>query len=290
VVTEEQLWRVAQYVRSLSPEEPPRLREVVRAARVEGALPAAPGDSAWARAEEFYFPLVGQIVVRPRWFAPTVTGVWVQALHNGEEVALRLRWHDPSRSPDERWQPWQQLMLQTMQPQDGGPTAAQTLADAFTVQFPQAIPEGMDRPYFLMGDATEPVYLWQWESVGGQTVEATGRGMGRIEAATGPGRVSSQGTWEDGAWTVVMTRALASGEGGGLAFEPGRPIPMAFFAWDGDNSESGTRGAISTWYFLYLDEPGSSAVFVAPIAATLLTFVLGFVFVMRAQRRQNGGA
>jgi bifunctional non-homologous end joining protein LigD len=41
--------------------------------------------------EESYFPLVAQIIVKPRWFAPSVSGVWVRAVHNGSEVALLVR-------------------------------------------------------------------------------------------------------------------------------------------------------------------------------------------------------
>ena len=55
-MTEEQLWHVAQYVRSLAPEEPPQVSEVVRAARIEGELPASVDDPAWETAERFYVP------------------------------------------------------------------------------------------------------------------------------------------------------------------------------------------------------------------------------------------
>ncbi|MEX2572186.1 MAG: ethylbenzene dehydrogenase-related protein [Gemmatimonadota bacterium] len=286
VVTEEQVWRVAQYVRSLSPEDTPRLREVARAALVEGSLPASAADSAWAVADEFFFPLAGQIIVPPRWFAPTVNGVWVQAVHNGEELALKFRWHDPSNSPDPTWLPWQENVLAAMQPAEGGPTAPQTLPDAFAVQFPTTIPEGMDRPYFLMGDTRQPVYLWQWESLGDGVTEALARGPGSTTPlAPEQQSVRAEASWEEGEWVLVVRRALAAPEGDALDFEAGRAIPMGFFAWDGDNSEAGTRGAISTWYYLYLDEPGSNAVFILPVTATLLTFFLGLAFVMRAQRR-----
>ncbi|MBI4513362.1 MAG: c-type cytochrome, partial [Gemmatimonadetes bacterium] len=164
VITEEGLWRMAQYVRSLSPGKPPVVREVVRAERIEGELPASPDDSIWDSVERFYFPLVGQVIVKPRWFAPTVDGVWVQALHNGRQLALRLVWHDPSRSPSAEWMEWQQAVLMTMAQDSGALPAAEPLPDAFAVQFPRRIPEGPQRPYFLMGTATEPVYLWRWQS------------------------------------------------------------------------------------------------------------------------------
>ena len=84
VVTEEQLWEVAHFVKSLSPEAP-RVSEVVRAALLgEGELPASVDDERWAGVERFYIPLVGQVIEEPRWFAPSVDGVWVQALHDGD--------------------------------------------------------------------------------------------------------------------------------------------------------------------------------------------------------------
>src|SRR5688572_6608752 len=209
VVTLEQLWRVAQYVRSLSPEEAPQVREVVRAARVEGDLPSGPDDPAWQQAERYYIPLVGQIVLKPRWFAPTVDGVWVQGLHDDREIALRLVWHDPSRSPDPRWTEWTAKVGTTMAPElsneapgeETAPVAAGSpvdtapaadtagavappepggsLPDAFAVQFPTTVPSGMERPYFLMGDDREPVYLWTWRSDREGMEEALAHGMGR---------------------------------------------------------------------------------------------------------------
>src|SRR5690606_39991909 len=78
VLSDEEAWNLAHYIRSLGPEQsPPRVREVVRAVALEGQLPTSPADSAWDNVERFYIPLVGQIILPPRWFAPTVDGVWV---------------------------------------------------------------------------------------------------------------------------------------------------------------------------------------------------------------------
>src|SRR5262245_44434399 len=128
------LWALAHYVHSLAPETP-KVRDVVRAPEITGNLPTAPNDSAWNQAERFYIPLVGQIVVKPRWFAPTVDVVWVQALHNGKDIALRVTWDDPSKSPDPEWNEWQAKITAFMEPHEdaasepaqpatGGPSAA----------------------------------------------------------------------------------------------------------------------------------------------------------------------
>ena len=64
-------------------------------------------------------------------------------------------------------------------------------------------------------------------------------------------------------------------------------VPMAFQAWDGDNGEAGNRGAVSTWYFLALQEETPATVFVAPAVAMVLTAGLGLLVVARAQRRER---
>ena len=316
LVTEEGLWAVAHYVRSLAPEDPV-VREVVRAVRAEGALPSSPDDSAWAGVERFYIPLVGQIIVKPRWFNPSVDGVWVQALHDGQQLALRLSWSDPSQSPAPEWAEWRARVLATMEPNEGaaatassaapasGPAANDTAAapapappqgigaspDMLVVQFPRQVPAGMERPYFLMGTAREPVYLWRWQSEGEPAVaEMLGRGLARMEPLPGGGGagLTGESVYADGQWRVVLRRPLASADSANaITFIPQQPIPMALFAWDGDNGEEGTRGAISTWYFVYLDEPTSGTVYATPVVAMLLTAGLGVFAVGRAQRRER---
>jgi DMSO reductase family type II enzyme heme b subunit len=314
VLSDEELWNLAHYVRSLAPPQAtPRVREVVRAAAMEGPLPAGPADSAWESVESFYIPLVGQIIVPPRWFAPTVDGVWVQAVHDGSELALRLTWSDPSRSPDPIWNEWRTLVAGSMEPKEGadasgtspaataGPAAdpaapapVQPLVDAIAVQFPRTIPTGMERPYFLLGDTRDPVYLWHWSSGTDGISERVARGHARIEPMEGESAVTGEGVWEHGQWRVVLRRPLAVGDTADAAqsdrlrFATRQPIPMALFAWDGDNGESGTRGAISTWYFVYLDEATPKTVYATPVVAILLTAGLGIFVVGRAQRRYNG--
>ena len=163
VITEEQLWRVAQYVRSLSPKTAPEVQEVISATLVQGKLPSGPGDSLWARIEPAYVPLVGQIIQKPRWFLPTVDAVWVQAVHDRTRLALRLTWHDPSRSPDPSWDEWLGRMVQTA-PDADGPIPTTQGPDRVVVQFPKQISEEAERPYFLEGSKRRPAYLVRWSS------------------------------------------------------------------------------------------------------------------------------
>ena len=286
ITTEDELWSVAHYVRSLSPAETPVTREVIRAPLTAGALPDAPTDEAWERAPSFFIPLVGQIVARPRWFAPTVNSVWVQALHNGEELALRLSWDDPSQSPNPVWDLWRTRVAAMMEPKDDVALPAAQLPDAFAVQFPQRAVESRDLPYFLMGDARKPVYLWVWSSAG-TPHEALARGLGRADVLPADAApLRAQAAFADGRWQLVLKRALAAQDTARrITFPTAEPVPVAFFAWDGSNNESGNRVAISSWYFVHLEQPATAGIYIVPALAVLLTAGLGLLVVSRARKQ-----
>ena len=287
-LTDQQLWRVAQYVRSLSPADVPAVRDVVRAPQIAGSLPRAPGDSAWTRVDAYWFPLVGQVIKKSRWFSPAVSGVWVQAVHTKDSLALRVVWDDRSRSPDTAWMAHMGRVFAAIASDDS--TAQPGLwPDQLVVQFPLKIPEGMERPYFLMGNANGPVYQWRWSSQGG-AVAGVARGLERFDPLAGGGTVGAQAVYDHGEWRVVLARALATADTAHeLQVRTGRAIPVAFFAWDGSNGEHGTRMAVSTWYFLALDEPTPASVFISPVIAMALTLALGMLVVRRAQRLPREG-
>lgn len=288
VITDDQLWAVAHYVRSLAPEEAPGISEVVGAVLLEDtALPTSVTDEAWDDVERVHIPLVGQIIVEPRWFDPRVDGVWVQALHDGESVTIRVSWSDPNRSPDPDWADWRSQVVSLMAPQEGNPPAEGPTPDQLVLQFPMEMPQGMDRPYFMSGDNRRPVYLWQWRSDSDSALEGEARGIGTESFQTEGQDLTVSASHQDGQWQVMFTRPLVTDDEADLDFVTGTAIPLALFAWDGDNGESGTRGAVSSWYFLYLQDATPNTVYIAPALAMMLTAALGFLVVGRAQKRER---
>jgi len=306
LLTEEELWRLAQYARGLSPERPPEVRDVIHAAQLAQPVPVSPHDLAWGRIERYWFPLVGQVIHKPRWFAPAVSGVWVQAVHDGKTLALQVSWDDRSQSPDSAWLEFTARVLETVASDDSAPQATDGESseapalwpDRVAVQFPLALTEGshaMERPYFLMGSATQPVYQWRWTSgvqqdalsaaAGGAGVAGLARGIERFDPLV-EASLSAQAVYDQGEWRVVFTRSLATADTSNqFQFRAGRAIPVAFFAWDGSNGETGPRMAVSSWYFLSLDTPTPPRVFVSPVLAMVVTLGLGWMVVRRAQRR-----
>jgi DMSO reductase family type II enzyme heme b subunit len=287
-LTDEQLWRVAQYVRSLSPQEAPAVRDVIHAPLAK-TLPHAPDDSAWTAVDVYWFPLVGQIVHKERWFAPAVTGVWVKAVHTADSIALRVVWDDRSESPDTSWLTFVGRVFKTLESDDSTREQPDSWPDQLIVQFPVSIPSGMERPYFLMGSASARVYQWRWSSAA-RTAPVAGlaRGIDRFDPLAGGSGPAAQAVYDHGQWRIVFTRALASTDTASqLPFRTGRAIPVAFFASDGSNGEHGSRMAISTWYFLALDEPVPARVFISPVLAMVLTLGLGMLVVWRAQQKTS---
>jgi DMSO reductase family type II enzyme heme b subunit len=289
-ITDDQLWDVAMYVRSLSPAKAPETREVITAKLLtDGQLPTTTTDERWNTVDKFFIPMVGQIVVKPRWFDPHVKNLWVQALHDGKDVALLVSWSDPSKSPDGQWAGFAQQIVDTMEPKDEGSTWTPGSPDALVVQFPEAVSTGMDRPYFLQGDAKRPAYLWSWQSNPEKAVEmiAHGLGTGKEQPASSQ-QMKAVSSYADGEWRVLFRRSLTTADTTtDLQMPRSTAIPVAFQAWDGDNGEAGNQGAISTWYFLALEEATPATVYVAPVVAFLLTAVFGIFIVGRAQKRER---
>lgn len=287
VITDEQLWRVAQYVRSLSPRESPTVRDVIRA-RLVTRLPAGPGDSAWTVVEAYYVPLVGQIVQRPRWFTPSVDGIWVRALHDGQQLALRVSWTDPSKSPDPEWQEWLDRIGQTVGRDDT--TALAHGPDRLRVQFPPRLSDDLERPYFLGGTGRKPAHVWLWRSDPDILEAGPETGLGQFRAGSGQPQVKHAAAFAQGEWQVQFTRSLVPADTGSApTFPTGMAIPIAFGAADGSNGEDLVQGAVSAWYSVYLDTPTPARVYIQPLVAAVLAAGLGILIVVRAQRGQRPG-
>jgi hypothetical protein len=213
----------------------------------------------------------------------------VQALHNREELALLVSWTDPSQSPDPAWAPWGTAVRAAIdRPEDGG-TWAPGAPDQLIVQFPQRLPEGLERPYFLQGDSRRPTYLWRWQSNLQQGDELVATGLGTGQAQDGASRqLAVQAVWNQGEWRVLFRRSLATPDSAAdFQFQTVAAVPIAFQAWDGDNGEAGAQGSISTWYFIQLKEQTPVVVYAMPALALAITAGLGVLIVARAQKREQ---
>lgn len=258
----EDVWHLTNYILTLGPAAP-RYATLVTVASVTGDIPDDPNAEFWTRVEPNIIPLMGQVIVDPRNFNPSIDLVEVRAVYNEQEIAFHLTWDDPTESKGD------------------GKT---TFPDAISLQFPPQITPGPERPYFLMGNDVEAVYLLRWEQ-GKGVAEMTANGPTRLAAVEG-GEAKGAATWLHGRYRAIMRRALAPGGDRRPAFVPGVFAPVAFQAWDGGAGETGTKMSLTSWYYLRLEEPQSNRRFVVPPVVALLTFAAMLGAVRAANRRR----
>ncbi len=140
VYSADELWDLVHYVQSFArpgAQERAQLQQgTLTAPNIRGPLPEGPLDPAWEQARALYVGLT------PLWWTENrVEGLVVQALHDGEEIAMRLAWIDPTK--------------------DDSAVRQREFRDAVAVQFSLS-----SDPPFYMGSAGDEggVNIWMWKA------------------------------------------------------------------------------------------------------------------------------
>jgi mono/diheme cytochrome c family protein len=219
-----------------------------------------------------------EIVLAPLWWRDdAVFRASVSALHDGNVVALRVRWPDPTADTEEFREP---------------PLETPLYADGLAVQ----LCDEREPPYFGMGHGMTENNMWHWKAMGLVEAEALlealtilTHGMGDWEvghpdtvplyqAYPGPvwvedrtdtvrvggmntleeqapldTPVRSFATWLDGAWEVVLVRALEVDEPG-ISLAVGDDVLMSFAIWDGSGRDLRGQKSVTLWHVLELEE------------------------------------
>ncbi len=269
----EKSWHLANYVKSLGREDRPPAAVGDKVLRSQYRLGDLPGlnDAAWGEIEEAsYFPLVGQVVIEPRQFNPSIDSVTAKSFYNENEVAFLFTWDDRTK---------------TLPKKDD--ETGETVEDAIAIQFPVKVPKGPTdpKPYFIWG-GRRPVYLWQWKVAEPDKItEMNAKGIESASLQASQSQIESEGAYEDGRYRLWVKRSLKTDDKNDLKFEPGVFIPIAFSAWDGDNGDVKTKRAMSTWYTFVLDPVPSNRRFVYPPVVALIS--VGFLFGLRGSVRRR---
>ncbi len=245
------------------------------ARRAGGSFPEEVPDDAWSAAEPVH------LVVSPLWWRNYAEpDLHVQALHDGQSLAVRLTWKDETHN------------AHAVRPQDFEDMAAVQLF------------RGEREPFLGMGAADRSVDVWLWHAgepadvdtvypnmavdqypferpgagpghpTAGQPPEfLTGRAAGNLRSdpdapsgslqATGFGsltmrprvsqRVKVQGKWQDGRWTVVLRRPLQVDAEAGVPLSPGDRLSVAFALWDGAAGDRNGQKLVSIWHDLKVE-------------------------------------
>ena len=140
VLKPEERWALVHYVQSLrrkdieindilDPSD-----HIVRALRVK-KVPTDPMDNAWNKLDPV------RVTLNPLWPEPDpVPAVAVTAVHDGKRVAILCQWRDAIAN--------------------GAPIRVQDFQDGIALQFSM----NGSTPFLGMGDAKNPVNIWQWKA------------------------------------------------------------------------------------------------------------------------------
>jgi len=297
---EEERWYLANYIKSLQYQRSDK--QVLKVKRVEGEVPEAPDDPAWAEAEAMDVRLTGQVIAPPRWQNPSVELVTIRAIANEKDIAFLVVWDDPFKDVVHK----EEAELDTKEIRQVGAynsyVAAngmvarklETFRDSVALQFPVKPPEGTVKPHFFRGSSSKPVQLWVWKAdLAAQNARSVVEGIARgwrqpIKAqAEDRQQVAAKSVWNQGRWSVVMKRPLVTDDRNDVQFVPGKFIPLAVNAWDGSNGEHGLIMSLSTWHYVFIETPTPLSVYAYTVAAVLVTGALGFWLMRRAEREEE---
>jgi len=282
-MTPEQMVDLVHYILSLSTEEQRQAsvpqREKIIAKRV-AAIPS-PQDDAWDQVEPAHLRMT------PLWWRNDANSdLQVQSLHDGKTIAFRLAWNDNSDNNESLHsesfkdavavelyrgpggEPFLGMGSATS-PVDvwfwdadrqNGPTAfdqvhPNAVADVYPFNEQAVESADLSRPAAQI--ANQPDIAFPARAVANQIVPPGNQSGGSALQAGGPRtltfrvptnqNVEAHGAWNDGRWTVVMTRPLAVVAGDGVTLEPGAKLSAAFAVWDGSHQDRDGQKLITIW-------------------------------------------
>jgi mono/diheme cytochrome c family protein len=303
-LTTEQRWAITDFIVSLSGSRGPGYTNLVIAKYVPDPIDLARGAASFETAPAARFPIVGQIMEPGRAFHPPTTAVTVQAIYDAESIAFLVRWHDMAAEktgknepslpvpPEEEesapggavpagTSPFGDVEVAAQPPTDpfaeeAAPAAqASEFSDAVAIQLPTQAPTGARKPYFIFGDAQNPVDLWFFDLARPDPLQFTGRGSADI-APNDTGDLTGVASYDQGEWSVIFKRPLRASSG--APFTPGEFLPIAFSVWDGFSRERGNRRGLTAWQSVYV-EPEVVPSAVGPMVRTAL-LILAFELVV----------
>lgn len=247
--------------------------------KVNADLATTPQTSAdyWKGIPEMKIDLLAQMMVKPKPAKVQTENIWIQAVHDGKNIAFRMRWKDTEKS-------------------EAGRLAE--FSDAVALEFP--VLDNQNPPPIFMGFKDNPVHLFHWRAQYQYDEEHGKKGIkdiypnmnadtypnefadrGKLKPATEESKDMFQhgkaagnpqsspkkavdelmaegfstsavrkdtdsvahGDWKDGEWVVVISRALKRPNGSVL--ELGKSSNFGVAVWQGGKDEVGSRKSIT---------------------------------------------
>jgi DMSO reductase family type II enzyme heme b subunit len=283
----DQVAELVAFVRSLSTEslrQAAVLNRTQIVARYRAVLPSSIDSQEWRE----IVPV--SVRMTPLWWRDDADpGLEVQAAHDGSRLALRFKWRQAAPDHATRTESFKdalaiELFRGAIEPFIGmGGVGApvdiwmwdadrqnrpaiveneypRTVVDVYPFHEKDVGTAEFSRPGARL--ANQPPVSMPAVEAGNQVAAIKGRPSGASSlAASGPGSltfrlpknqsVNAIGEWNNGSWTVVMTRSVSGAEGIELA--PGAKASLAVAVWDGAHRDRNGQKLVSVWQDLELE-------------------------------------
>jgi mono/diheme cytochrome c family protein len=273
------LWSIVGYIETLiEPGAQMRIQQThttIEAKRVEGAAPKDPDDHAWMQAQSYFLPLM------PLWWrTDRIEGVTVSAMHDGQQIAIRLSWRDESAdvhqldqtafsdgvamqfsnrenppplsmgAPDGNVNIW--YWRAALDPEAAkGNVALVDLYPHMSMDATDAYPGTPKEPEFMTAAAVGNPVATSDSNTPVQLLHAAG--FGTLTAAASSKRpVSGLARRSTDGWHVVITRSIAGDSDGSVIFTGTHSVAISFAVWDGQAGDRNGQKSISIWHKLHL--------------------------------------
>ena len=216
-----------------------RVRHVPRL-DVESVLD--PHGSVWREARSIGIEMLGTPLalqpteaIRTRWAGKkigAVEHVELSAVHDGNLLAFRLEWSDPTENAEA--------------------SENDVFIDGAAVLLP-VVPGAL---VSTMGEPGKPVNAWYWRADEARGFEVIAEGIGTSQTLDSE-RVRSRGVWKGGKWRVVLARAMRVDTKETVAqLESGARTGFAVAVWDGASGErAGIKAFSGEWREMVLETP-----------------------------------
>ncbi len=163
-------------------------------------------------------------------------------------------------------------------------TPTTEFSDAFALQLPAQLPTGNRKPYFLFGDAQNPVDLWFVDLATKVATRYNGAGSASLSVVEGE-EVSAVAAYDRGEWSVLLKRPLRGT--GGVTFAEGQYVPVAFSIWDGYQRERGNKRGLTQWMYLYTMPKETPSTVWPMLRAALAVLAVEILLISWVRRRRR---
>jgi DMSO reductase family type II enzyme heme b subunit len=280
----------------------------VRVKLIQGEVPMDPLAPDWNKAAVTEFPLSPQVHWQARIGEVTVKSIKVRGLHNNKQIAFMLEYADPTQDAADA--AGLEFMVgekkahfahgQPMMDVEGGPVniwywrnnmgAADMTAMGFGTLKKQAQQDTQTKAVWK-DEKTKVQYKQRKLSLrkdpSGELLKDPKTGDPIVDEETNV--VEQEVT---GVWRVVFARALTTADKEDAQFETGTFPNIAFAVWDGhklesgDLKESGSRKAVSSWWYFNAEPPTDYSIYLYGLVAVALAAGVEFVIIRKVRKGQ----